>query len=195
MGILEVFDLLPHLRDLERFDISDFSVEPLKSFVDNAARILIPVAAIRFTHDVIDGRATFADDCSAESLPPGDQPSIYSTLDQLLRGVQTPEDLPPLELVLSDGKLWSLNSRCLAVLKMLQALDQEATVWASCIVRPPHHHKFASAESTVKEGLSVRFCRVSSQQAVPLDAAVFNQAAQAEQAFLDNFEGPFFLVA
>ena len=44
------------------------------------------------------GRAIFRHDVSAQSMQEDDRSSIYRTLDDLLRGTQTPEGLPPLSL-------------------------------------------------------------------------------------------------
>jgi len=83
-------------------------------------------------HDVIDSRAIFRHDENGNDQLPGDRPSIYRTLDWLLRGHVKSEDLPTLDCVLCDGKLWSLNNRRLADLKLFQALSQE-TVWVACV--------------------------------------------------------------
>ena len=90
---------MPHLRQLEQLKISEFSMEAFHTPYETAARLRIPESAIRFTHDLIDGRAIFRHDVSAQSMPLDDRSSIYRTLDDLLRGTQTPEGLPPLEVV------------------------------------------------------------------------------------------------
>ena len=136
MGIGEVFELLPHLRDLERLNIAALSVVPLDTPQSEARSTLLPVSAIRFTHDTIDGRATFMHDENGQDKHVGDRTSIYQTLDELWRGRVKPEDLPPLEVVLCDGKLWSMNNRRLADLKF-QALSQHETVRVTCILRSP----------------------------------------------------------
>ena len=41
MGILEVFELIPLLRELERLKISELSVEPLHIPIDRARRVQI----------------------------------------------------------------------------------------------------------------------------------------------------------
>ena len=62
-----------------------------------------------------------------------DRNSIYSTLDELWRGRLRPKDVPPLEVVVDDGKLWSLSNRRLVVFKLLQATSQHQTVWVPCV--------------------------------------------------------------
>ena len=76
-----------------------------------------------------------------------------------------------------DGKLWSLNNRRLAVLKMYQGLSQDQTVWATCILRPPSHQKFAHAKTTQNDGLSVKLRDGQDghvQTAYHLEASAFN---------------------
>ena len=112
----------------------------------------------------------------------GDRISIYQTLDELWRGRVKPEDMPPLEVVLCDGKLWSINNRRLADLKMFQAVSQHETVWVSCVLRPPNHPKFRSSKTTKTDGLSVGLhCMGQNPRKnspFHMGAPAFNQAAQ-----------------
>jgi len=64
---------------------------------------MIPVCAIRFTRDCIDGGAIFRHDNDGNTMDLDDRPSIYKTLDSLVRGMLSSDDLPPLEMVLVDG--------------------------------------------------------------------------------------------
>ena len=57
-------------------------------------------------HDVIDCRAIFRHDENGNDQLPDDRQSIYRTLDWLLRGHVKSEDLPTLDCVLCDVKLW-----------------------------------------------------------------------------------------
>jgi hypothetical protein len=179
MGIGEVFDLLPHLRDLERLNIAQLHVVPLDAPRSEVRSTLLPVSAIRFTHDTVDGRAIFLHDEAGQSKPLDDRHSIYQTLDQLWRGCVKPEDLPALEVVLCDGKLWSLSNRRLADLKMLQMLQQQQTVWVACVLRPPSHPKFRWAKTTDTDGLSIRLSCIGDNIPFHMGAPAFNQAAQA----------------
>ena len=101
----------------------------------------LPVSALRHTHDTVDGRAIFRHDEEAQDRDVCERPSIYKTFDQLWRGTLQAKDLPPLEVVLRDGKLWCLSNRRLTILKMLQGVSQHKTIWATCVLRPPSHPK------------------------------------------------------
>ena len=57
--------------------------------VENATHVLVPVGAIRFTHDVIDGHVTpmkVLTLIERELVRAIFRPSIYRTLDELLSG-------------------------------------------------------------------------------------------------------------
>ena len=47
-------------------------------------------------------------------------------MDELLRGVQTPDGLPPLDVVFCDGKLWSLSNRRLGTVGRVREQYGEA---------------------------------------------------------------------
>ena len=55
-----------------------------------------------------------------------DRPSIYQSVDELLRGVQTPDGLPPLDVVFCDGKLCSLSNRRLGTVGRVRGQHGEA---------------------------------------------------------------------
>ncbi len=50
--IVEVMELLPHLRDLERFldRVHELVIQPLEFPRGDAASVLVPVSAVRFSH-------------------------------------------------------------------------------------------------------------------------------------------------
>ena len=77
------------------------------------------------------GRAIFRHDEHGEDKDVEDRESIYNTLDELWREGLLPRDLPPLEVVIDNGKLWSLSNKRLAVFKLLQATCQQKTLWVS----------------------------------------------------------------
>jgi hypothetical protein len=170
--------VLPSLVDLEQVNIAALSVVPLDTPQSELRSTLLQVSAIRFTHDTIDGRAIFMHDESGHKKHVDDRTSIYQTLDELWRGRVKPGDLPPLEVVLCDGKLWSINNRRLADLKMFQALSQHETVWVTCTLRPPNHPKFRPSKTTQTDGLSIRLRCVDRNIPFHMDALAFNQAAQ-----------------
>lgn len=55
-----------------------------------------------------------------------DRPSIYQSVDELLRGVQTPDGLPPLDVVFCNGKLCSLSNRRLGTVGRVREQYGEA---------------------------------------------------------------------
>ena len=69
-------------------------------------------------------------------------------------------------------------------MKMFQGICQDQTVWATCILRPPNHQKFADAKTTQNDGQSVKLRNGNLQTAYHLGASAFNQAAQAEHAVM-----------
>ena len=71
----------------------------------------------------------FRHDEETQCKPLNDRPSIYYTLDELWRKRSKLEDLPPLEVMLWDGKLRSLCNRRLTILKMLQGVSQRTKTW------------------------------------------------------------------
>ena len=79
MGILDVFELVPHLRDLEGLKISELNVEPMDTPLEKAKRVMIPVCAIRFTHDTVDGRAIFRHNTDGESLDLDNRMTIFKS--------------------------------------------------------------------------------------------------------------------
>ena len=86
-------------------------------------------------------------DEAGQSKPLDDRHSNYHTLDQLWRGCVKPEDLPALEDVKWDNKLWSLSNKRRADLKLLQLLQQQETAWVACVLHPPSHPKFRSSKT------------------------------------------------
>ena len=80
MGIRDVLDLMPHLRDLERVDFADLLVVPLRTPLSQTSTTGLPVSAIRFTHDVIDSRAIFMHGDAGAEKPFDGRTSIYQTL-------------------------------------------------------------------------------------------------------------------
>ena len=86
-------------------------------------------------------------DEAGQSKPLDDRHSNYHTLDQLWRGCVKPEDLPALENVKWDNKLWSLSNKRRADLKLLQLLQQQETAWVACVLHPPSHPKFRSSKT------------------------------------------------
>ena len=66
----------------------------------------------------------FRYDQKGQTLTNLNRPSMYRTLDKLLRGEIPPEDLPALDEIKSDRKLSCLSNRRLTGLKMFQATEQ-----------------------------------------------------------------------
>ena len=62
--------------------------------------------------------------------------SMYQTLDQLCRGKVSPLDFT-MDVIVLDRKLWCLDNRRLTELKRLQAMSQDKTIWANCVIRTP----------------------------------------------------------
>ena len=93
--------------------------------------------------------------CPLPCMPPAVHAiSLYGTLDKLFRG-DLPYDLPPLEVVRTDRKLWCLRNRRLTVLKWLQATRQDDIVWAKCVMCFPHKH-FRGKKTSDCDGLGIR---------------------------------------
>ena len=80
--------------------------------------------------------------------------------------------------MLCDRKVWTLDNRRVADLKMFQALQQDKTVWAPCVIRSPDT-KFWRKRDTLRDGLGIRFREGVSTH---LGAAIFNPAAQGKNA-------------
>jgi hypothetical protein len=74
---------------------------------------------------------------------------------KLLRGEITPDDLPALDVVKRDRKLWCLSNRRLTDLKLFQATQQDQTVYAKCVLRFPDQ-KFQSSFTSGRDGLAIR---------------------------------------
>jgi len=107
----------------------------------------VPVFALRFTHDTIDSRLHFQN-----------QKSIYKLFDDLQRGVKEPKDVDePLDIVVRDGKVWSLSNRRLMTLRMYQSLHLDQAVYAPCIARGEDWKggKFFAAKTTKNDGLGI----------------------------------------
>merc|ERR1740123_401325 len=87
-----------------------------------------------------------------------DGTSMYKTLDDVFHAGSEywrTVDLPALTVLRdSEGLLWSLSNRRLAVLKMMQALTAE-TIWVKCDV-VAYDPKFRRAKSTANDGIGIR---------------------------------------
>ena len=79
-------------------------------------------------------------------------------MDELLRGVQTPDGLPPLDVVFCNGKLWSLSNRRLGTVGRVreqygEALKSSMATYSSCI-------DDLMQELSAQTDVSVPVCRV-----------------------------------
>ena len=90
------------------------------------------------------GRAIFRHDEHGEDKDVENRESIYNTLHEIWRERLLPKDLPPLHVVIDNGKLWSLSNRRLAVFKLLQATCQQKPVWVPCDCRSFYYYLYGA---------------------------------------------------
>ena len=107
------------------------------------------------THDNVEEHMNCRHASSGSTMGMEARISLYGTLDKLCRGDLQPYDLPPLEVVRTDRKLWCLSNRRLTVLKWLQATRQDDIVWAKCVMCFPHKH-FRGKKTSDCDGLGIR---------------------------------------
>ena len=183
-AIAEVHAQFPILEDAAHFlEKSLPSLIPKPNVTDDEASVLIPVVFLRWTHDSIDSRMIFRHSHLGETIKEEDRPSVYRTLDQLLRGELQPVDMPPLEVVRIDRKLWCLSNRRLTDLKMFQACHQDRTIYAKCVLRFPNE-KFHSASTSDSDGLAIRPREARGRppaSPMHLGANLFSQSGQTIQ--------------
>jgi len=112
----------------------------------NSFKHYVPALCIRWTHDCISRRFK------------QDQRTIFETAEEIIRNGPKYWNymrITPLEVVYSDGQLWSLSNRRLASFRMAQALSAD-TLLVECIVFT-EHRKFSPTKSqtTRNEGTGV----------------------------------------
>ena len=67
-------------------------------------------ATVSGTHSDIEQHIYFRHDEQGRTRDLPDRETMYKTRDQLFRGELSPADLPPLEVVQDEGRLWSLSN-------------------------------------------------------------------------------------
>ena len=130
-------------------------------------RVCVPVLALRFAHDTINNKMMFGSGGREDD-------SIYKFVDQLIRGTKTKSD-DDLEIIVKDGKIYSLSNRRLAAFLMYQSLRREEAVFVNCVVRNPSASKSRKSMTTKTDGLSIapatrsrRSAQVSQHWGAPL---------------------------
>lgn len=153
---------------------------------------MVPVFALRFTHDTVDASLQFRNQCS-----------IYKTLDDMQRGRLSPENLnEPLDVCLVAGRLYSLSNRRLLTCRMFQSLHLDRAVQVPCVMRSEvwNGGKFRRAFTTKNEGLGVEACERARGKKATLDSeqrqhslhggrSVFRPAEAAMQVLSDLLQG------
>ena len=129
-----MFALVPHLKDLERFLSHEF-----QDLLPSQSVVKIPAMALCWSQATFNSHACFGKDSDHARMQEKDRRSMYETLDELLRHDATVDRLPPLEVVVADGKIFSSDNRRLMVLKALQGIRQDRTVWVNGRVASHYH--------------------------------------------------------
>ena len=114
-------EAVPALRDLQRF-----LSQELPSLHGSGTLHQIPVLAIRWTHDTIDGRGIFLHgEYKAQS--------IYKLVDSIFRGEKAIEELDePLDIVRYEGNLYCLRNRRCTAFSLVQGTRRDELVQVPC---------------------------------------------------------------
>lgn len=138
---------------------------------------VLPVQRLRWTHDGINAHMTFGQGRRQDS-------SIYEVVHDLFSERLKPTDIPPLQVVLDGNKLFSLNNRRLAALKMYQALRQHEVIRVPCEVYQPDDPriklKYQDAKSTgpqLGDGLGIKL-HGDRQEARHMGAPLFRRSQE-----------------
>eukprot|EP00973_Karenia_brevis_P071331 9907947-Karenia_brevis.AAC.1 len=99
--------------------------------------VLVPVAALRFTHSTINSNLAVGEDHD-NCLQ-----SIFKLIDALFRGHLEPTEVEPLHVFIHEGPdgvpaLYSRNNRRMFALLCHQAVRRDTTIKAHCIIHRPH---------------------------------------------------------
>eukprot|EP00928_Gymnodinium_smaydae_P088533 TRINITY_DN72606_c0_g1_i1.p1 TRINITY_DN72606_c0_g1~~TRINITY_DN72606_c0_g1_i1.p1 ORF type:complete len:885 (+),score=81.81 TRINITY_DN72606_c0_g1_i1:71-2725(+) len=183
--LLQVLEQYPILSEAASvLDEGLSGKQPIPHDVDarKAPFVELPVALLRWTQSSISKDAHFLHDKSGKRMPEEDRTSIWQTLDQLFYGHVAASELEPLEVVIDEGKVWSLSNRRLTVLKMFQAVRQDTTVFAKCVVRPIDD-EYRRKKDTQSDGLSI-YPRLRHAEGKHLGAPLFNQAEQGRKSLM-----------
>jgi len=114
--------VLPQLYELRCF----LEGEPYFPDPQKSVRMSIPVLALRWTHQAVNGSLAFADGRS-----------IFGLFERLFRGTLAPEKVEPLHVYIHTGTdgvpgLYSRSNRRLLALMMFQATQRDVLVCATC---------------------------------------------------------------
>ena len=111
--------------------------------------------------------------------------SVYELVDILWRGETTLDKLPPLEVVLYNANLYSMNNRRLAAFKMFQALRGDVVLHVSCVLRDHNHERFDKSFTSEVDGVGIFPNRRPDGQ--PNVAQHFGVPVWTPPATLDNY--------
>ncbi|CAE8716192.1 unnamed protein product [Polarella glacialis] len=132
----------PFMKEVNRF------AQCVPDIVPTAEPIMVPVAALRFTHHTVNSDLAFGEGHENR------QESIFKLIDALFRGTLVTTDLEPLDVFLHNGPdgargLYSRNNRRLLALLWLQAVRRDEALRVPCRI---HHDDDPGLARWFKEG-------------------------------------------